>query len=70
MKIVERYLRHVITITHNRVVVAVAATASARASHSRRPGAAVGMICLGLVFWLSGYLFVCAFACVFGMDSM
>ena len=46
----------------------VPAAASARASHSRRPDAGVGMICLVLVCWLCGCLFVCAFACVFGMD--
>ena len=66
---IEIHFHHVVTITHNCVVVAVAAVAaSARASHSPRPDAGVWMICLVLVFWLCGCLFVCAFACVFGMD--
>jgi len=70
---IDRHFHHVVTITHNRAVVAVAVAAAdsaVRASHSRRPGAGIGMVYLVLVFWLCGCLFVCAFACVFGMDSM
>ena len=52
------------------MVVAAVAASSGRASHSPRRGGAVGMICLLLVFWLPACLFVCAFACVFGMDSL
>ena len=65
---IEIHFHHVVTITHNCAVVAVAVAATARASHFPRPGAAVWMICLVLMFWLCGCVFVCAFACVFGMD--
>ena len=65
MKIVEIHFHHVITTTHNCVVVATAAATSVRTSHPPSLGAAVvGMICLVFVFWLTGCLFVCAFAYV------
>ena len=63
---VDRHFHHVVTITHNCVIVAT----SVGASHSPCLGATVGMICVVFVYWLTGCLFVCVFACVFGMARM
>ena len=64
---VEIHLHDAITITHN--CSAVASAATVRVTHSPCLGAAVGMIFMVFVYWLTGCLFVCAFACVLGMDS-
>ena len=62
---IERHFHHIVMITRN-----CAVAAAVRASHSRCLGATVGMICVVFVYWLTGCLFVCAFACVFGMARM
>ena len=67
---IEIHFHHVVTITHNCVIVATTVNPAVRAFHSPCLGATVGMICVVFVYWLTGCLFVCAFACVFGMDSV
>ena len=70
---VERHFQDVVTITHHCAVVVattVNAATAVRVSHSPCLGAAVGMIWLLFVCWLTDCLFACAFACVFGMDSV
>ena len=49
---IERHFHHVVTITHNCVIVAttINPATSVHASHSRCLGAAVGMICVVFVY--------------------
>ena len=69
---IDRHFHDVVTITHNCAVVATTVNPATivRASHSLCLGAVVGIICMAFVYWLTGCLFVCAFACVFDMDRM
>ena len=63
---IDGHFHHVVTITHNCSVGA--ATASVRASHSP-PWCGCWDDLSGVCILLPGCLFVCAFACVFGMNS-
>ena len=63
---IDRHFHDVVTITHNCVTVATTAAnpaASVRASPSPCLGATVGMICVVIVYWLTG-CFICLCICM------
>ena len=69
---IDRHFHHVVTITHNCVIVAttVNPATSVRASHSPCLGATVGMICVVFVYWLTGCcICLCICMCIWhGQD--